>query len=146
MLEKLSKCEPFNQKFLKIPGGKENETEFLRNRLSFFPDISENINQFATRNFQKSSVKCFVEWEAQINPGCSSKDHLTSQCYKIVLKPFSHDIALHARPLKMYLKTRRQGKKETTSEAIPKIPNISWKKSLFYLISFSECLARWVEF
>ena len=89
------------------------------------------MNHFATRNFQKSSGKCFVEWEAQINPGCSSKDLLTSQCYKVVLKPFSQDIALHARPLKMYLKTRRQRKKETTSEAIPKISKISWKKSLF---------------
>ena len=48
--------------------------------LYYFLEISKNIDPFVTRNFQKPNMKVFVEREAQINPGCSSKDPSTSQC------------------------------------------------------------------
>ena len=80
MLKRFSKCESFNQKFLKfwtMLEGSENGTKVLGKkfpkicvyleRLSYFPEISEEVDPFVARISQNPNMKFLVECEGQIN-------------------------------------------------------------------------------
>ena len=82
-MEKLTKKvfekQPIQPEIPEILGEKENGTKFLGKkfpkicvyleRLSYFPEISGNVDPFVTRIFQNRNIKFLVECEGQINSG-----------------------------------------------------------------------------